>query len=950
MSNASASSVSPARRQYLEFKQQFPDAILMYQVGDFYETFDEDAYIASRELQIVRTTRSYSKGKERVPLAGIPMHALDNYVGKLIQRGYKVVIVDQVSSEVPKGRDVVDRVVSRILTAGTLSEPDLLPTRQNNYLVAIAAGRTQTGLAAVDVSTGEFMVTWFELDELPVALDAELQRLAPVECLLPEGANRDLYQFPSKTLTVTHCAPTFFQPETAQARLCKHFNVQTLAAYGCANHPQAIAAAGAILTYIEKMNVALLSLLTGLRSYQTTSYMLLDAHTQRNLELLQGTRSGTIYGSLLAVLDRSITPMGARQMRRTLTQPLLDLNELDARLTAVEELYESPALRNRFTAVLQELGDLERVAARIRQGTAVRNEVIGMRDYLGILPQIRELLQGCNAFLLQELAHELTTCPQVMELIDRALMRAGEEDEHGDDSRLIRPGYNNELDDLFDAIRDSRRWMVSLEARERQRTGIKSLKVGFNKVFGYYIEVSHANAKLVPDDYQRKQTLVNAERFITPELKEHEARILSAFERIEEMEQNLYADLLRQIAIFYSDLITTASAIARLDVLLALADLAARQGYIRPVLEQGHTLEIVAGRHPVVEYSLDGDVFIPNDTHLEADEGERVLLLTGPNMAGKSTYLRQVALITLLAQIGSFVPARQARIGLVDRIFTRVGAEDDIASGKSTFMVEMEETATILHHATSHSLIILDEIGRGTSTYDGLAIARSVVEYLHNKLKSRTLFATHYHELAEMADELAHLGVYTMAISEDEAQKIVFLHRVTPGSTGRSYGVHVARLAGMPLDVIQRAEAVLEQLESHTSTALHHKTEQVTELDPVLSYSQALSVAPVNPNLIAESNGHYHTVISDPDLIADHDPVVPSKISRRTKKRGRRGNSDYDGFVWQSEEAQIAALTLEHYTDDEEINLDDVNLYAITPLDALNLLFMLQKKRKMNSK
>src|SRR3989440_10770972 len=424
---------TPARRQYLHMKSQYPDAILLYQIGDFYETFDEDAHIASRELQIVLTRRSYADD-EVVPLAGIPVHALENYVGKLVQRGYKVAICDQVG-EVGKG--IVDRAVTRILTAGTLSEPNLLPARQNNYLVAIAAGRTQTGLAAVDVSTGEFTVTWFTPDELPIALDAELQRLAPVECLLVEG-DKEAYQFPFKTITVTHCPAYFFQYETAQARLCRHFGVQSLEAYGCANEPQAVVSAGVIIGYLEKMNVSLLSLLAALRSYRTTNYMVLDAHTQRNLELLQGTRSSTLQGSLLSVLDRAITPMGARQMRRTLTQPLLDLGELDARLASVEELYESPALRSRLAICLQDLGDLERVAGRIRQGTAVRNEVLGLRDYLCVVPQLQDRLRGCEAPLLRELAEELDPCPQVVDLIDRALMRVDEEDENGDDGRLIR--------------------------------------------------------------------------------------------------------------------------------------------------------------------------------------------------------------------------------------------------------------------------------------------------------------------------------------------------------------------------------------------------------------------------------------------------------------------------------------------------------------------------------
>ncbi|HLZ59250.1 MAG TPA: DNA mismatch repair protein MutS [Ktedonosporobacter sp.] len=897
---------SPARRQYLQIKSQYPDAILMYQVGDFYETFDEDAVIVSRELQIVLTNRPYGDG-ERVPLAGVPLHALDNYVGKLIQRGYKVAVCEQVSE--PTGKGVVDRAVTRILTAGTLSEPNLLPARQNNYLVAIASGRAQTGLAAVDVSTGEFTVTWFTTDEVPVALEAELQRLAPAECLLVEGGNREAYQFPSKTVTITACPPYFFQREAAQERLCRLFGVQSLEAYGCAHVPQAIAAAGAIVAYLEKMNGALLSLLTGLRSYRTTSYMILDAHTQRNLELLQGTRSGTMQGSLLSVLDRTITAMGARHLRRMITQPLLDLSQLDARLSSVEELYLSPALRSRFTMYLQEFSDLERIAGRMRQGTAVRNEMLGLCDNLSVVPHVCEVLQGCDAPLLRDLAEEMDPCPQVADLVRRALMRAGEEDENGDDSRLIRPGFHAELDELFASIRDSRRWMVSLEARERQRTAIKSLKVGFNKVHGYYIEVTHANSKQVPLDYMRKQTLVNAERFITPELKEHEARILSAMERIEEMERSIYADLLRQLSVYYPQLAATAAAVARVDVLLSLAEVAAHQGYVRPTLEQGYGLEIIAGRHPVVEYGLDGDVFIPNDTTLEAEAATRILLLTGPNMAGKSTYLRQVALITLLAQMGSFVPARKARIGLVDRIFTRVGAEDDIASGKSTFMVEMEETATILHNATRHSLIILDEIGRGTSTYDGLAIARAVVEHLHNETGARTFFATHYHELASMADELPHLGVCTMAISEDEQEGIVFLHRVTAGCIGRSYGVHVAKLAGMPPGVVRRAEMVLQHLESGKSG-----TDDVfAHLIGGLSTDQYSSYA---------HNGH-----------GRHDEAA----STIAETHGR--------YKWHSEEARQVAAVLER-PGAAEPDLETIDLSSITPLDALNLLFLLQKKRK----
>ncbi len=889
---------TPARRQYLQIKSQYPDAILLYQVGDFYETFDEDARIAARELQIVLTARNY--GEERVPLAGVPLHALENYVGKLVAHGHKVAICDQTSETPNKG--VVERAVTRILTAGTLSEPNLLPTRQNNYLAAIVHGRALSGLASVDVSTGEFSVTWFSPEELPSALEAELQRLAPAECLVQEAQSRH-FQLPAETMTVTSCPAYFFDLEGARDRLCRLFSTRSLDAYGCAQAPQAIAAAGAIVAYLEKMNGKLLSLLTGLRSYRATSYMVLDAHTQRNLDLLQGTHGGTVQGSLLGVMDRTITPMGARFLRRALVRPLLDLAELNARLESVEELYESPALRGRFTICLQRLGDMERIAGRIRQGTAVPREVLGLREYLQVAPQLTDLLRGCNAALLYELAGQLDACPQVGELIERALTRGGNEDEQ-DDGRLIRAGFHAELDELLSSIRESRRWMLSLEARERARTGITKLRVSFNKVFGYYIEVGNARLGQVPDNYIRKQTLTNAERFITPEMKEHEARILSAEERIDELERSIYADVLRQLSVYYDRVTQTAATVALVDMLLSLAEVAAHQGYTRPVLDQSGRIEIVDGRHPVVEHTLDGDVFIPNDTHLESaenEEGARVVLLTGPNMAGKSTYLRQVALIVLLAQLGSFVPARSARIGLVDRIFTRVGAEDDIASGKSTFMIEMEETATILHHATRQSLIILDEIGRGTSTYDGLAIARAVVEYLHNTVNARTLFATHYHELAAMADELSHLRVFTMAISDEGAGEIVFLHRVVPGCLGRSYGVHVARLAGMPASIVRRANEVLKRLEAD-----REGIQQVLSLEQQNGYlSRAIGV---------RQNGH----------------LAEAKES----------------YTWQSAEGRAVGQALAESREDVAALLDEIDMCAITPLDALNLLFAMQKKHK----
>jgi DNA mismatch repair protein MutS len=897
---------TPARRQYLQIKSQYADALLLYQVGDFYETFDEDARVAARELQIVLTARHY--GAERVPLAGIPLHALDTYAGKLVARGYRVAICDQLAPGVrPAGlgetaeqgisagetplKGVVERAVTRILTAGTLSDPSLLPARQNNYLAAVAEGRNQVGLAAVDVSTGEFSVTWFSREELPAALEAELQRLSPAECLLQETMRLPCQQ-PVASMTLTPCPAYFFELEAARDRLCGHFHTRSLEAYGCARAPLAVAAAGAIVAYLQRMNGRLLSLLTALRSYQATSYMVLDAHTQRNLDLLQRAREGMIQGSLLAVLDHTITPMGARLLRRALTRPLLDLAELQARLQSVEELHENPALRSRLALFFQRLGDMERIAGRIRQGTAVPREVLGLREYLQALPHLADLLYTCRAPLLSGCAERLDACPEGSELIGRALTRGNAEDQEGD-GRLIRAGFHAELDELIAAIADSRRWILTLEARERERTGLNRLKVGFNRVAGYYIEVSNARLSQVPGDYIRKQTLVNAERFITPEMKEHEARILSAEERIAELERSIYTDVLRQLSVHYERLITTAGTIALVDMLVSLAEVAAQRGYTRPILDQSSEIEIRGGRHPVVECALDGDTFIPNDACLGAGESEdeaRILLLTGPNMAGKSTYLRQVALIVLLAQLGSFVPARFARIGLVDRIFTRVGAEDDLASGKSTFMVEMEETATILHHATRQSLIVLDEIGRGTSTYDGLAIARAVVEYLHTTIGARTLFATHYHELAAMTAELSHLRVSTMAISTETTDPIVFLHRVVPGCLGRSYGVHVARLAGMPGAVVCRAGEILQRLEA--------EREQIQRLlltQPDAEAGVALRQRPLS------------------------DPGEESWQSARDRTQARA-----DLCAW----------------------LDDLDVCTLTPLDALKLLFAMQQQRK----
>jgi DNA mismatch repair protein MutS len=811
---------TPARRQYLDIKAQHQDALLAYQIGDFHEFFDQDARTVATELQIVLTARSYGPG-EAVPLAGVPTHALETYLARLVARGYKVAVCDQVS---PPGKGLVQRTVTRILTPGTVVEPNMVPARRDNYLVALAFGaRGGAGLAVVEASTGAFACVEWEAVRLPSALRAELERLAPAEVLV---ADRVLAH-PETVLagddwlaswTCTPCSDTWFEGEGAHRRLCRHFGAATLAAYGCEHLPLATAASGAILAYLERMNPTLLPLLTDLKTYDTAGFVEIDGRTWRALEVIEPTRlAHTSNGrqppaTLLSTLDATRTAMGARLLRRTLLQPLRDRALLEERLDAVAELYAQTAMRQQLSSVLDGIGDLERLIARIVHGSAVPREVLGLEGALARVPLVTAALRKTNAAALVTLRNDLDACPQARELIARALAEPGM-----GTGRLIRAGYDRELDALAQSAAEARQWIAQLETDERERTGIRSLKVGFNKVFGYYIEVTTPNLSRVPAEYQRRQTVSTGERYVTPELRAHEAQVLHASEQIETMERILYANVLRTLADFATPLRRTAAALAHVDVFLALAEVALARHYVRPELSEDDCLNIVGGRHPVVELATDGGDFIANDTQLcgrentrEQDGTTTIMLLTGPNMAGKSTYLRQIALITLLAQIGSFVPASQARIGLVDRIFTRVGAEDDLARGLSTFMLEMVETAYILRHASARSLVILDEVGRGTSTADGLAIAHAVIEYLHDHVGARTLFATHYHELATIAESLPSVDVYCMAVAERDAGAI-FLHRVVPGASKDSYGVQVARMAGLPTKVTERASALLQQ-------------------------------------------------------------------------------------------------------------------------------------------
>jgi len=802
---------TPLRRQYLEIKRRFPQAIVFFRLGDFYETFDQDAELVSRELEIVLTSRPIGKG-QRVPLAGIPHHALDSYLAKLIAKGHKVAICEQVSDaakgpalSLPKGHTLMERQVVRVVTPGTVVEGGLLDQRANNYLAALVIEGERAGIAYVDVSTGEFAVAQIDAAQLP----AELDRLRPAELVLPEG------QDPPEGLqaAVSHLETHRFDPDEAGDLLLAHFGAASLDAFGCADQPLAVAAAGAVLAYLQDNQRAVLPHITRLSTYNASAFMTLDSQTRRNLELFASVRQGPRTASLLSVIDLTKTSMGARLLRRWLGQPLLDITQLTQRQDRVQFFFESAVRRGRVSALLAKMPDLERLLGRISAGLAAPREVVSLRRGLELVPPLRQAIADDReeAPEASELLARLHPCQETAALIERAI-----EDEPAasfEEGGVIRAGFSPELDSLRSVARDARQYLADLERRERQQTGIKSLKVRYNKVFGYYIEVSKANLRLVPANYQRRQTLVGGERFTTPELKEREFQILHARERQEELEATLFRQVCAQVAAEGKRILELAAAVAEGDVFCALAEVAARYGYVRPEVSQDDEIVIHDGRHPVVERMLPSAAFVPNDIHL-SNQDAQVIVLTGPNMAGKSTYIRQVALIVLLAQIGSFVPAASARIGIVDRIFTRVGALDDIAAGQSTFLVEMLETASILHNATPKSLLLFDEIGRGTSTYDGMAIARAVVEFIHHRpeVAAKTLFATHYHELVDLAAFLPRVKNYNVAVSEEEG-RVVFLHRILPGGADRSYGVHVAQLAGLPRPVIQRAQEVLSELE-----------------------------------------------------------------------------------------------------------------------------------------
>ncbi len=811
------SAATPVMRQFLEIKSQYQDAILFFRLGDFYEMFMDDAVTASRVLGITLTSRN--KGvKDAIPLCGIPYHSSQAYIAKLVSNGYKVAICEQIGD--PKTtKGIVERAVVKVVTPGLVTDTDTLEPKENNYLLALV-GEVETGygLAHIDITTGDFRVT--HLDN-PEKVIGELASLQPREILLPSEFEGDgLQQLFLRNLDgmlVNRLNDWEFESDRASEILCSFFNCSSLQAFGCQDLPQSIRAAGGLLSYLQRTQLDDLRHIRGLNTYHTRDHMVLDESTRRNLELTATLHGGRKKGSLLGVLDRTLTAMGGRLLRQWIHYPLIDKEQIIRRQDALQELLDDSIGRIDLGSLLDGVYDLERLNGKISMASANAKDIVALRDSLQRLPQIDDLLRERESDLLQTLRVNIDLMPDLVNEISRSivddppfLLR---------DGGIIRDGYNPELDELRSISREGKGWIARLEQQEKERTGISTMKVKYNKVFGYFIEVPRRFSDEMPEDYQRKQTLANAERFITPALKEYEEKVLGAEERLVEIEYDLFQQIRKATAEQGAKIQQTADALAQLDALLSLTDLAHDRQYVRPQIDDSDLLVVEGGRHPVVEQMSLQEPFVPNDVCLDLQENQ-LLIITGPNMAGKSTFMRQVALITLMAQMGSFVPAVKAHIGVVDRIFTRVGASDNLAKGESTFMVEMNETANILRHATSKSLIILDEIGRGTSTFDGVSIAWSVAEYLHDnaEVAAKTLFATHYHELTELCLTRSRIKNFNIAVKEWNDQ-IIFLRKIVAGGASRSYGIQVGRLAGLPQPVIERAKEILHNLEAGEFTS-----------------------------------------------------------------------------------------------------------------------------------
>ncbi len=877
--------LTPMMQQYMETKKQYQDCILFYRLGDFYEMFFEDALTASRELEITLTGKNCGQ-EERAPMCGVPYHAVEGYLNKLVSKGYKVAICEQV--EDPKqAKGIVKRDVVRIVTPGTNLDTQALDETKNNYIMCIVYIADRYGLSIADVSTGDYFVT--ELEESAKLLD-EIYRFMPSEIICNESyymSGMDLDDLKDRLgITIYSLDSWYFDDEVCRQKLLEHFKVASFAGLGLEDYDCGIISAGALLQYLYETQKNSLTQLTHITAYTTGKYMMLDSSTRRNLELCETLREKQKRGSLLWVLDKTKTAMGARMLRKFVEQPLIEKQEILRRLDAVEELKHEAICREEIREYLTPVYDLERLVTKITYGSANPRDLTAFGSSLAMLPPIRCIMEDLKAPLLQEIRETLDPLEDIFGLIQAAI--AEEPPLAMKEGGIIRDGYSEEVDTLRRAKSEGKDWLAKLEVQEREKTGIKNLKIKYNKVFGYYLEVTNSFKELVPDYYTRKQTLANAERYIIPELKELEDTILGAEDKLYALEYEIYCEVREQIADQVERIQMTARAIAQVDVLASLALIAERNNYVRPKINEQGVIDIKDGRHPVVEKMIPNEMFISNDTYLD-DKKQRISIITGPNMAGKSTYMRQAALIVLMAQIGSFVPASFANIGLVDRIFTRVGASDDLASGLSTFMVEMTEVANILRNATSKSLLILDEIGRGTSTFDGLSIAWAVVEYISDNklLGAKTLFATHYHELTELEGKIHNVNNYCIAVKE-KGDDIVFLRKIVKGGADKSYGIQVAKLAGVPEVVISRAKEIVEEL-------------------------------------------------SDEDIT-----TRVSEIASREKEQKKKSKTKkYD-------EVDMAQMSLFDTVKDDDVleELKSIDVGNLTPIDALNTIYRLQNKLK----
>ncbi len=877
--------LTPMMKQYMETKSQYPDCILFYRLGDFYEMFFDDALTASRELEITLTGKNCGQ-EERAPMCGVPYHAVESYLNKLVSKGYKVAICEQL--EDPKTtKGIVKRDVVRIVTPGTNLDTQALDETKNNYIMCIVYIADRYGVSVSDITTGDYFVT--EIPDSAKLMD-EIYRFSPSEIICNEAfymSGMDLDGLKDRLgITIYSLDSWYFDDDVCRQKLLEHFKVSSFGGLGLADYDCGIISAGALLQYLLETQKNSLSNLTHITPYAAGKYMMLDSSTRRNLELCETLREKQKRGSLLWVLDKTKTAMGARTLRKYVEQPLIDKKEIEKRLDAVAELKDGAISREEMREYLSPVYDLERLITRIAYGTANPRDLTAFRSSLEMLPHIRCILEEMQSELLKNIHDDMDPLEDLCTLVKESIRE--EPPIAMKEGNIIRDGYNEEVDKLRRAKSDGKEWLAKLENDEREKTGIKNLRIKYNKVFGYYLEVTNSYKDMVPDYYTRKQTLANAERYITPELKELEDMILGAEDKLYALEYEIYSQVRDTIAGEIERIQKTAKAVAALDSFASLAVVAERNNYIRPKINEKGIIDIKEGRHPVVERMIPNDMFIANDTYLD-DKKHRISIITGPNMAGKSTYMRQTALIALMAQIGSFVPAKSANIGLSDRIFTRVGASDDLASGQSTFMVEMTEVANILRNATSKSLLILDEIGRGTSTFDGLSIAWAVVEYISDSrlLGAKTLFATHYHELTELEGKISNVNNYCIAVKE-KGDDIVFLRKIVKGGADKSYGIQVAKLAGVPDLVIERAKEIVEEL-------------------------------------------------SDEDVTAKVSEIAVRERNEKRKPKVRK----YD-------EVDIAQMSLFDTVKDDDVleELKNLDVGNMTPIDALNTIYRLQNKLK----